>query len=78
VDLTTGFTSLTRKKEIAKITQELPILLMSGSQDPVGEPGQGVYSVAEQFAEAGLKDVTVYLLADKRHEILHEDNKETF
>jgi alpha-beta hydrolase superfamily lysophospholipase len=76
VDLTTGFKSLNRKKEIAKIKKELPILLISGSKDPVGEQGQGVYSVAEQFAAAGLQDVTVYLFEDKRHEILNEDNQE--
>ncbi|MEB2302459.1 lysophospholipase [Lysinibacillus xylanilyticus] len=76
VDLTTGFMSLNRKSEIAKVKKDLPILLISGSKDPVGEQGQGVYAVAEQFAEAGIQDVTVYLFEDKRHEILNEDNRE--
>lgn len=76
VDLTTGFMSLNRKKEIAKTKKDLPILLISGSKDPVGEQGQGVYAVAQQLAEAGIRDVTVYLFEDKRHEILNEDNQE--
>lgn len=50
--------------------------MISGSKDPVGDQGQGVYTVAEQFAAAGVEDVTVYLFEDKRHEILNEDNKE--
>ncbi|MGE7689401.1 alpha/beta hydrolase [Lysinibacillus sp. NPDC097214] len=76
VDLTTGFMSLNRKSEIAKVKKDLPILLISGSKDPVGEQGQGVYAVAEQFTKAGIQDVTVYLFEDKRHEILNEDNRE--
>lgn len=76
VDLTTGFTTLNRKKELAKVRQDLPILLISGSKDPVGEQGLGVYAVAEQLTAVGVKDVTVYIFEDKRHEILNEDNQE--
>ncbi len=76
VDLTAGFMLLNRKKEIEKIKKNLPILLISGSKDPVGDHGQGVYTVAEQFAAAGVQDVTVYLFEDKRHEILNEDNQQ--
>ena len=75
-DLTKGFMELNRKKEIEKIQKNLPILLISGSKDPVGENGAGVYSVAEQHHAAGLEDVTVYLFEDKRHEILNEDNQQ--
>lgn len=50
--------------------------MISGSKDPVGEQGLGVYAVAEQLATAGVEDVTVYLFEDKRHEILNEDNQE--
>lgn len=50
--------------------------MISGSKDPVGEQGLGVYKVAEQLAAVGVEDVTVYLFEDKRHEILNEDNQE--
>jgi len=76
VDLTTGFATLNRKRELAKVRKDLPILLISGSKDPVGEQGLGVYKVAEQLAAVGVEDVTVYLFEDKRHEILNEDNQE--
>ncbi len=74
VDLTAGLMVLNRKNEIEKINKNLPILLISGSKDPVGDSGHGVYNVAERFAAAGVQDVTVYLFEDKRHEILNEDN----
>lgn len=75
-DLTKGFMELNQKKEIEKIKKNLPILLISGSKDPVGEQGAGVYRVAEQYHAAGIEDITVYLFEDKRHEILNEDNQQ--
>ena len=75
-DLTSGFIKIVKPKEIKKIRTDLPILLISGSDDPVGENGKGVYKVADQFKQAGLKDVTVFLFEGMRHEIIHERNKQ--
>ncbi|GLC87279.1 alpha/beta fold hydrolase [Lysinibacillus piscis] len=75
-DLTSGLTMLNRKKEIAKVRKDLPILLISGGDDPVGEQGKGIYAVATQYRKAGIADVTVYLVEKKRHEILNEANRE--
>lgn len=62
--------------EINKIPKNLPILLVSGSEDPVGENGKGVWRVAKQYDKAAIKDVTVMLYEGKRHEMLHEKNKQ--
>ncbi|MEG0260631.1 MAG: alpha/beta fold hydrolase [Lysinibacillus sp.] len=75
-DLTGGLIALNKKSAIANIRKDLPIFFISGSEDPVGELGQGVYSVAQQFNKAGIEDITVYLLENKRHEILNEDNQQ--
>lgn len=76
VDLTQGLMEINQKKEIEKIKKNLPILLVSGSEDPVGEQGAGVYHVAAQYHAAGLEEVTVYLFEDMRHEILNEANQQ--
>ena len=76
VDLTQGLMEINQKTEIEKINKNLPILLVSGTKDPVGEQGAGVYRVAAQYHKAGLEEVTVYLFEDKRHEILNEDNQQ--
>ena len=76
VDLTQGMKELNKKTEIEKIKKNVPILLVSGTKDPVGEQGEGVYHVAEQYHSVGLEDVTVYLFEDMRHEILNEANQQ--
>lgn len=76
VDLTEGLILINRMDEFVNIRKEIPVLLVSGSEDPVGNKGLGVYKVANQLKKAGLEDVVVYLFEGMRHEILKEKNKE--
>jgi alpha-beta hydrolase superfamily lysophospholipase len=55
----------------------LPILLISGENDPVGNYGGGVREVARSLQRAGVKNVCLKLYPDMRHEILNELGKET-
>lgn len=48
-----------------------PILVMSGSKDPVGNFGTGVEALAELYRERGY-GVTLRLYPDGRHEMLNE------
>lgn len=75
-DLTDGLIMINRKEENARIPKNLPILLISGSADPVGNNGKGVYKVANQLKNAGAQNVIVYLFEEMRHEILNERNKQ--
>ena len=65
-----------RKENLGKIPKELPILVVSGQNDPVGDFGKGPGTVAESYRETGIKDVTLKLFADDRHEILNELDKD--
>lgn len=76
VDLTDGLLSIHSKKQNNQIRKDLPILLISGTDDPVGNFGKGVYEVAKGFETVKIKDVTVYLFEQMRHELLNERNKE--
>ena len=49
---------------------------MSGDHDPVGQMGKGVQQVAEQFRQAGMKNVSVKLYKDARHELFNEVNRD--
>lgn len=62
------------KKELKKINSKLPILLISGKEDPFGDYGKGVRKLGRKFKRAGIKHITVQLYKFKRHEILFEDN----
>ena len=56
--------------------KELPVLIFSGDQDPVGEMGKGVKRVVKQYEKTGINDLTFHLYKGGRHEMLKEKNSE--
>ncbi len=58
------------------IPTDLPILLISGADDPVGGYGKGVGEVAKQIKSAAVRDLRVLLYPEARHEVLNEINRE--
>lgn len=56
--------------------KDLPVLLVSGEDDPVGDLGVGVRKVAELFRNTGIKDLTTILYPEDRHEILNETDRD--
>jgi len=58
------------------IPSNLPIFILSGALDPVGENGLGPARVYADYYAAGLKNLNFKLYKNKRHEILNEVNKE--
>ena len=71
-----GMRDSQRKVNLDKIPKDLPILVVSGQNDPVGEFGKGPEIVAETYRKTGIQDVTLKLFPDDRHEILNELDKE--
>ena len=53
-----------------------PILFISGAMDMVGDCSKGVERAAAAFQRAGMRDVTVKLYPELRHEVLKEDCRE--
>lgn len=76
-DLFEGLGTIHTIDEIRKTPKYLPILLFSGSADPVGDNGKGVWRVAKQYKNAGIEQVTVLLFEGGRHEMLHEKNRQS-
>lgn len=62
---------------LKKIPKDLPLLFLSGKEDPVGEFGKGVMRAANTYQAAGLEHVTVQLYEKARHELLNEAQKFT-
>ena len=61
-----------KKENINKIPKDLPIHICAGEMDPVGNYGKAPKSVYEDYKKAGIKDVTLKLYPEDRHEILNE------
>lgn len=68
-----------QKEHISGIPKALPILFVSGEQDPVGNYGKGVRRIEEEYRAAGMENLTLKLYAQDRHELLHElDKKDVY
>ena len=61
---------------LSGIRSDLPLLVASGSDDPLAGGGQLVEVLAQRYRDAGLVDVTVRLYDGARHEILNELNRD--
>lgn len=61
---------------LRSIRPDLPILLMSGSLDPLSGAMALVELVAQRYRDAGVRDVTVIGYQDARHEVFNETNRD--
>lgn len=68
----TGIRFNQRADNLRKMDKDMPILFISGEQDPVGGMMKGVIRSRDAFLAAGVKDVTLLSYAGLRHEILNE------
>lgn len=75
-DMFTGLKELSRLPRLAALPGDLPVLFISGDADPIGTQGKGVSTVAQQFRDAGVRDVTVRLYPGARHELFNETNRD--
>jgi len=74
-----GMASLYTKKNETKISPKDKILIVSGSEDPVGECGKGPKNLLAMYKDRGVNDVSLILYEGMRHEILNElDNKKVY
>ena len=64
------------KPVINAVPKNLPVYFVAGALDPVGDYGKGVIRAANKFHKAGVKNVSLTLYEDSRHEILNDDCKQ--
>lgn len=64
------------KNNLDKMNKDMPVIFLSGSEDPVGDYGDGVYRTYKSFLNAGMKDVSLKIYGGARHQLLLEQNKD--
>jgi len=74
-DLANGIIKMFSNKQMLKISKDIPLLLIAGDKDPVGDNGKGVNAL-DEFLNGYLSSIKTVILADYRHEILNEVGKE--
>lgn len=74
-EMLSGMEFTAKQKNIACMRKDLPVLFISGSDDPVGENGKGVMKAVAAFNNAGMKNVQYQLYPKARHDVLREKCK---
>ena len=74
--LFTGLARLCDKRLLAQAPKDLPLLFLSGADDPVGSRGKGVERAAQSLRDAGVRHIAVKLYPAARHELLLELNRQ--
>lgn len=75
IDLFSLIGMISQKEWARAVPKRLPILLMSGDQDPVGEYGKGIRVVYKRLVEQNCS-VRMKLYPGGRHEMLNETNRQ--
>jgi alpha-beta hydrolase superfamily lysophospholipase len=75
-DLLEGQPVLGTNAHLQRIPKALPVLVMAGTSDPVGERIKGVNRLLHQYAGVGLSNVSHRFYDDARHEIVNETNRQ--
>ncbi len=60
---------------LSKIRPDLPMYLLSGSEDPIGQQLEGVRTLIDRYHKAGLRDISHDFYEGGRHEMLNELNR---
>ncbi|MFT5680223.1 MAG: alpha-beta hydrolase superfamily lysophospholipase [Myxococcota bacterium] len=76
IDLLDALDVFTTSAFQARMPPSLPVYLLAGTRDPVGDNGKSVQSLAEALSTAGLTDVTLKLYEEGRHESFNEINRD--
>ncbi|MBD0383118.1 alpha/beta hydrolase [Paenibacillus sedimenti] len=75
-DFFKGLREIHHPNHVRKLRKDLPVFVLSGDDDPVGDYGKGVRRLVSMYKELGLKDVSSKLYPGGRHEMLNEVNRD--
>ncbi len=68
--------NMLKLENVNKIRKDLPVLMLYGSDDPVGNYGKSVIKLCKIYAICGIKDVRSKEYPQMRHELLNDIDKE--
>lgn len=75
-DLGDALSTIHLKKNMNNIKKDLPVLFITGTEDPVGDYTKTVRNLANIYRENGMSDVKEIYYQDARHEPLNEINRD--
>lgn len=66
---------LHKRENLERIPKTLPVFMLSGDADPVGDYGRGVQKAYESLKDVGIENITLKMYEGGRHELLNETNR---
>lgn len=75
-DLLTGIENIETLQNNKNINKKLPVFIISGSADPVGDNGKAAQLLYNEYKRLGIEQVDISIYNDARHELLNEINKD--
>ena len=75
-DINRSMASVRKLSNILRMDKTVPLLLISGDNDPLGANGRAVRKLYAQLKKAGCVDVNLRLYPGCRHALLHERNRQ--
>jgi len=76
IDLLQGLGVMALESTRARVPKDLPILLITGTEDPVTKKSKTVDALKQAYEKAGIKSLTVQKYSGGRHESLNEINRD--
>lgn len=67
---------LNLRENLERVPKTLPIFMVSGDADPVGDYGKGVEKAYESLKSAGVENISLKMYPGGRHELLNETNRD--
>mgnify|MGYP002621208897 CR=1 FL=1 len=74
-DMLAGLCFIHRRKHLAAIPKGLPVFLIAGTDDPVGDFGKSVEKLYDCYRKLPIADVQLKLYEGAKHELLNETNR---
>ena len=75
-DMLSGMLTNYDPTELANLDTSVPILLLSGAEDPIGDYGHGLHRLLNQYQLLGYEDLALCLYPGARQELLNETNRD--
>ena len=72
-----GMNTLYKKDNLAKISKDVEIFLITGADDPVSNFGKFTAQLVEQYQSVGVKSASSKIYEHMRHEVLNEQDWES-
>jgi alpha-beta hydrolase superfamily lysophospholipase len=76
LDFLEGKSGVASAAQLRRVPKNLPVHVIAGSRDPVGDNLRGVARLLQAYAQAGLSRVSHRYYDDARHELVNETNRE--